>query len=375
MAEGRTAVGGRVGGALRRLLHIPSRPGYRRAASPWPPPLQAALSSPVRRARASVGAGRPDSANSGQEAGSVNLPGVMTRHRHETGWQSHESQRAGLDPRWAPDNVGDYRMFDEPDAAPGAATRAPYQRSGQTPRSPQAPGRPTSIRWRISLPVVCTGSYPISGFGCPDVGGCCRAAMQGAEEQCQTRLDQQPPGSGSAALPGAVFLLHGGAALERRRAHPGGVKALQRVFVAIGAGMALGGCSATRARSGATVVWSATRNLPSRRKAAGLGSPPSDDAGAAAPRAAQRRPRTNSSFARGAITSVDEASSGSPGRRSTGPWRLRNAPPGTDVDMRLVAQFPAPDDAPAHGAQRSGERADWRLELLGCRGSLELAGL
>ena len=38
-----------------------------------------------------------------------------------------------------------------------------------------------------------------------------------------------------------------------------------------------------------------------------------------------------------------------------------------DGHLRLVARFSLPDDAPTHGAQRSGERVDWRLELLGQR--------
>ena len=72
---------------------------------------------------------------------------------------------------------------------------------------------------------------------------------------------------------------------------------------------------------------------------------------------------------------VDESSSGSPERRVeafTQPARMQRT---ADAGLRLAARFHLPADAPPHGAQRSGERVDWRLELLhgGADGKVQLA--
>ncbi|MFY3382725.1 DUF3592 domain-containing protein [Paracidovorax sp. MALMAid1276] len=70
---------------------------------------------------------------------------------------------------------------------------------------------------------------------------------------------------------------------------------------------------------------------------------------------------------------VDESSSGNAERRVedfTQPARVLPLPDGS---LHLSGRFEMPGDAPPHGARRSGERVDWRLELLhGARGSVQL---
>ncbi len=61
---------------------------------------------------------------------------------------------------------------------------------------------------------------------------------------------------------------------------------------------------------------------------------------------------------------VDESSSGSPERCVESFSETARVQPTADGGLRLTARFDLPPDAPPHGAQRSGERVDWRLELL-----------
>ena len=70
---------------------------------------------------------------------------------------------------------------------------------------------------------------------------------------------------------------------------------------------------------------------------------------------------------------VDEVSSGSPERQVETVDAPAVVQPGSDGALRLVARFAVPADAPAHGARRSRERVDWRVELLAPGGDVELS--
>ncbi len=70
---------------------------------------------------------------------------------------------------------------------------------------------------------------------------------------------------------------------------------------------------------------------------------------------------------------VDESSSGSPERLVEVVAASTSLQPAPDGGLHLSARFELPEDAPTHGAQRSGERVDWRVELQRPGGSLELA--
>lgn len=61
---------------------------------------------------------------------------------------------------------------------------------------------------------------------------------------------------------------------------------------------------------------------------------------------------------------VDEASSGSPERRVESFAEPVAMQPASGGRLRLVARFLVPPDAPTSGARRSGERVEWRLDLL-----------
>lgn len=61
---------------------------------------------------------------------------------------------------------------------------------------------------------------------------------------------------------------------------------------------------------------------------------------------------------------VDESSSGSPERCVESFTEAARAHPTVDGGLRLVARFGVPPDAPPHRSHRSGERVEWRVELL-----------
>lgn len=91
------------------------------------------------------------------------------------------------------------------------------------------------------------------------------------------------------------------------------------------------------------------------------------------PARAARQPHAESLHLRLAQYRVDESSSGSPERQvEVVPGRTTRQP-AADEGVRLVARFAIPEDAPTHGANRSGERVDWRVELLQPDGSVELS--
>ncbi|CAN7304456.1 DUF3592 domain-containing protein [Acidovorax sp. LjRoot129] len=70
---------------------------------------------------------------------------------------------------------------------------------------------------------------------------------------------------------------------------------------------------------------------------------------------------------------VDESSSGSPERRVQVVDGATVLQPTSEGGVQLVAQFEVPPDAAAHGALRSRERVDWRVELLDAAGAVELS--
>lgn len=61
---------------------------------------------------------------------------------------------------------------------------------------------------------------------------------------------------------------------------------------------------------------------------------------------------------------VDDSRSGAPERRVEAFEHSGPGLPTPDGGLTLRAAFSLPQDAPTHGGQRSGERVDWRLELL-----------
>lgn len=70
---------------------------------------------------------------------------------------------------------------------------------------------------------------------------------------------------------------------------------------------------------------------------------------------------------------VDESSSGSPERLVEVVEAVTTVQPAPDGGLHLSARFELPEDAPTHGAQRSGERVDWRVELQRPGDSLQLS--
>jgi hypothetical protein len=145
-------------------------------------------------------------------------------------------------------------------------------------------------------------------------------------------------------------------------------KAFISVFIAIGVGLVWAAAQQSRK------VWLyqglGMTALPARPKA----GQPVEVTLVLPPRAArQERPdMTDTLQLRLVQYRVDQTSSGSPERAVETLDAETRSYPQADGGLRLVARFTLPDDAPADGAMRGGERVDWRLELWRAR-RLELA--
>ncbi len=70
---------------------------------------------------------------------------------------------------------------------------------------------------------------------------------------------------------------------------------------------------------------------------------------------------------------VDDAGSGTQERQVEALERAAAAMPDMAGGERWHARFELPADAPTHGGRRSGERVDWRLEILTAEGAVEVS--
>ena len=293
---------------------------------------------------------------------------VLVRYRYEVAGKSYESQRVGLNPQAGADNVGDWqeRWFQ---------TLHQAQQQGRpitvwvNPAQPSEALVDPSIRWRLQI-FRLPFALVFTGVGLA-AGWMLWRLLSGRDAKAPEDSPPNPLTNSHWGL-WAFTLFWCGisfpmAALFWSDARaPWWVKALLGGFVAIGAGMVWAAVHQTRK------VWRyrglVMTALPSRPRA----GQPVEVTLVLPPRAAQH-PAADQFQLRVAQYRVDEASSGSPERRvqtlEAGTRRLALG----DGHLRLVARFSLPDDAPTHGAQRSGERVDWRLELLGAEGGLELA--
>ncbi|WP_422845985.1 ankyrin repeat domain-containing protein [Acidovorax sp. M2(2025)] len=313
--------------------------------------------------------------HSGSKGGSTY--DVRAHYRYEFGGRALEGRRVGLERVGGADNIGDWHQQWH-----RRLQQAREQGQSVTvwvnPADPADALLDPAIRWsllafRLPFAFVFTGV----GVGAAVLFG--RLLLQrqrpnGAEEPAS--VPAQAAGAtvrsslqGSAAGIWIFTLFWCGIAfpmaamLWADRGASGWAKAFISVFVAIG--VVLLGFAVGQTRK----VWryrgSAFTVLPQRP----LGGSPveatvllPEKAGAAAQplrlRLAQYR--------------VDESSSGSPERRVEAVDARTTQQPTPDGGARLVARFSVPADAPSHGAKRSGERVDWRVELLREDGSVEL---
>lgn len=308
---------------------------------------------------------------------------LQARYRYEFGGARYEGVQVGLDAPGGADNLGDWqqqwhRRLQE--AQSRNQTISVWVDPAQPSRSLVDP----HIRWpllmaRLPFAFVFTGVGLVAAWvfvwlllgrgGAPAA----QQPPEGGAEQGPS-LDDGARSSlrGTAARAWFFALFWCGIAfpmagvLWSDRGASGWAKAFMGVFVVVGLMLLCFAAGQTRK------VWryrgTAFTALPSRPQAGRLAEvtlwlPPraaaQQDAPALRLHLAQYR--------------VDESSSGSPERRVEVVEARTMAQPTPQGGVRLVARFDLPEDAPTHGAQRSGERVDWRVELLRPDGSLELS--
>lgn len=308
---------------------------------------------------------------------------LQARYLYEFGGARYEGTQVGLDAQGGADNLGDWQQ-------------QWHQRLQEAQSRNQSitvwvdPARPSRalidphIRWPL-LMVRLPFAFVFTGVGLAAAWafvwvllGCGGAAVA-----------QQPPEGGNAQGPsldtGARSSLQGTAArawffalfwcgiafpmagaLWSDRGASGWAKAFMGVFVGVGLMLLCLAAGQTRK------VWryrgSAFTALPHRPQAGRAVAITLRLPGRAAGQDGAQALRLRLAQYR-----VDESSSGSPERLVEVVAASTSLQPTPDGGLHLSARFELPEDAPTHGAQRSGERVDWRVELQRPGGTLELS--
>lgn len=300
---------------------------------------------------------------------------VRARYRYVMAGQAYEGQRIGLDPSAGADNVGDWQQH-------WHHTLRQAQERGESVTVWVNPKVPTQalidphIRWRLQIFRI-PFALVFTGVGVVAAWMFLRVLMLPRDEalgQSGTREDAEPQHSLSKGRWGLWFFTVFWCGIAFPMAalfwtdgnSPGWAKAFVGVFVVIGVGLAY--AAAQQSRKAWRYQGLAMTVLPSRPKA---GQPV--ETTLLLPLRAARGAGAEQLTMRVAQYRVDESSSGSPERRVETLNAYTRRQPTGDGDMRLVARFALPDDAPTHGAHRGGERVDWRLELVRADGEMELA--
>ena len=303
---------------------------------------------------------------------------VHARYRYEFAGRQYEGTRVGLDPEAGADNIGDWHQHWH-----GLLQSA--QSRGQPITimvNPQAPAQALidpSIRWalqmfRVPFALVFTGVGLVAAWFFVHIllGG----GGGGRKEEAELGAAPEPLKKGAASKSagatwfftvfwcGIAFPM--AAMLWTNNGAPWFAKAFISIFVMVG--LVLIGLALHQTRQAWRYAGAALTALPAQPRA----GHPVELTLLLTERAAAHQ-QENRPQLRLAQYRVDESSSGSPERCVESFTEAARMQRTADGGLRLVARFDLPADAPPHGSQRSGERVDWRLELLhGPDGSVEL---
>ena len=305
---------------------------------------------------------------------------LKARYQYAFGGQRHEGTRVGLDAQGGADNIGDWHSQWHGRLQQAQARNEPVTVYVNPLRPAEALIDP-SIRWRLQvfrLPFALV-------FTAVGVGAACMFVLLllGRDRSAGA----QPPGPG---LPpqgqhSARSSLHGtatgawifsllwcglsfpmGVLVWSDRGASGWAKGFISMFVVVGVILLAFAVRQTR------TVWryrgSAFTSLPHSPQAGRR-----VEATLLLPHSAAAQPDAHALRLRLAQYRVDESSSGSPERQVETVDAATARQPTAEGGLRLVARFDIPADAPTHGAQRSRERVDWRVELLGANGAVQLS--
>ncbi len=299
---------------------------------------------------------------------------VQVRYRYTFAGRQYEGRRIGLDPRGGADNIGDWHERWNAQLQ-GAQSRGMPITIRVDPRDPSQALIDPAIRWqlqvfRLPFALVFTGVglaaawvfvYTLLGLG--------RAREEGAQEGGgeEEGVAPIPLPKGSVGSPlgiiwfftffwcGIAFPMAG--LLWTNPSAPWFAKAFISVFVMVGLGLVV--LSVRQTLMAWRYAGAALAALPARPRA---GHPV--QVTLLLPERAAARQQGHSLQLRLAHYRVDESASGTPERCVESFTEAARVQPTANGGLRLVARFDVPADAPPHGSQRSGERVDWRVELL-----------
>lgn len=287
---------------------------------------------------------------------------ALTRYRYETGGKLYEGQRIGLDVRSGADNVGDwqenwYRTLQHARQTGASITVWVH------PQKPEQALIDPSVRWRLQIfrlpfALVFTGVGLVAGW--IFVRLLTESPSAPEEEEPQSSLAKGHLGLWFFALFWCGLSFPIAALLWSDRNTPLWTKAFIALFVAIGFGLAW--AAAVQSRKVWVYRGLSMTALPAKPRA----GQPVEVTLVLPPRATHQAARGGADTLQLRLVQyrVDESSSGSPERAVETLDAQMRQHAGVDGSLRLVGRFTLPEDAPAHGARRSGERVDWRVELL-----------
>lgn len=306
---------------------------------------------------------------------------IQARYRYQVAGKGYESTRVGLDPRGGSDNIDDWHRQ-------WVARLQAAQASGQSITVWVDPGDPSqslidpSIRWslqifRLPFALVFTGvGLTAAWIFMRTLLG--RVRHEEAERGLVDSGAVQTAGPSGSSKGGVTGGSSGGiwlftlfwcgiafpmaALFWTTSGTPWFAKALISVFVVIG--LVLLAASVRQTYLAWRYAGAALTALPAQPRA---GRPVEVTLWLPA-RAAGAYPGGQGLQLRLAQYRVDESSSGSPERCVESFSEAARVQPSADGGLRLVARFGVPPDAPPHGSRRSGERVDWRVELLSTPG-------
>lgn len=305
---------------------------------------------------------------------------VQARYRYEFGGASHEATRVGLEAPGHADSGHDWHQQWHRRLQQAQANNQAIA-VWVNPRNPAQALIDPAIRWRLqifrlpfALVFTGVGVFAACVFVWVLLG---RGRLPGAGPTTPAGLPAPPPNPRSSlhgtAVGGWLFtffwcgIAFPMAALTWSSAGaPGWVKAVSGMFVMVGVVLVYAAVAQTRQvlryhGSGFTA-------LPHPPQAGWV-----VEAALLLPPSASRRPHAQGLRLQLAQYRVDESSSGSPERRVEVVEGATTQQPTPEGGLRLVARLEVPADAPTHGAKRSGERVDWRVELLALSGEVELS--
>lgn len=298
---------------------------------------------------------------------------ALVRYRYEVGGRSYQSTQLGLDPAGFADNIGADWSRDWARRLQAARDQGLRITVLVDPREPSRALIDPSVRWplqlfRLPFALVFTGGGVVAaGFFVALLLGLVKRRAQGGHTR-SAAVDSPNPlvkgGAGTSVAGIWIFAILWcsvafpmGFMLWTSSSAPGYAKAFISIFVVVG--LLLIGLAMRQTHMAWRYAGSALTLLPAQPRGGHT-----VEATLLLPERAVPYQQDKALQLRLAQYRVDESSSGSPERCVESFTEAARVQRTADAGLRLTARFDLPADAPPHGAQRSGERVDWRLELL-----------